>query len=105
MVSSSILDTAETHLPSPTVENLRMALSAYAEESGAPFQNLRQGLRDLVRQIASDAPPLEQELKNIQQRLGTPCERPDDMNRCAVIAHLLTNLMCMALLVQGMDKA
>ena len=63
----------------PTVYDIQMALSAYARESRAPFQNLRQGLREVVRRIYSDAPVLEQELKEIQRRLGTPDERPDDM--------------------------
>ena len=65
----------------PTVYDLHMALSAYARESRAPFQQLRQGLQEVVRRIYSDAPLLEQELKEIQRRLGTPDERPEDAAR------------------------
>jgi len=88
----------------PTVYDLHMALSAYARESRAPFQQLRQGLQEVVRRIYSDAPLLEQELKEIQRRLGTPDERPEDMLRAPVIGHELTNMMCLAVLVQGMNK-
>jgi hypothetical protein len=88
----------------PTVCDLHAALSIYARESRAPFQNLRQGLREVVRRIYSDAPVLEGELKQIQRRLGTPDERPDDMTRVVVIGHELTNMMCLAILMQGMNK-
>ncbi len=88
----------------PTVEDIQMALSAFARESRAPFQNLRQGLREVVRRIYSDAPVLEQELKTIQRRLGTPDERPEDMVRAAMIGHELTNMMCLAVLMKEMNK-
>ena len=88
----------------PTVYDLHVALSAYARESRAPFQQLRHGLRDVVRRIYAEAPGLEQELKEIQRRLGTPDERPDDMERAAVIGHELTNMMCLAVLVQGLNR-
>ena len=74
------------HCEYPTVFDLHAALSIYARESRAPFQNLRQSLREIVRRIYSDAPALEQELKEIQRRLGTTDERPEDMTRsCTVI--------------------
>ena len=88
----------------PTVYELHAALTAYSRESGAPFQYLRKGLREVVRRIYSDAPVLEQELKGIQQRLGTPEERPGDMARVVVIGHQLTNMMCLAALMQGLNK-
>jgi len=88
----------------PTVYELHTALTAYARESGAPFQYLRQGLRGVVRRIYSDAPVLEQELKVIQRRLGTPEEQPGDMARVVVIGHQLTNMMCLAVLMQGLNK-
>ncbi len=88
----------------PTVYELHAALAAYARESGAPFQFLRQGLRGVIRRIYSDAPVLEQELKEIQRRLGTPAERPEDMARVVVIGHQLTNMMCLAVLAQGLNK-
>jgi hypothetical protein len=103
MVSASLTDFPANH-PIPTVTRLRLALSEYALESQAPFLSLRQGPRDLVRQINSDAPKLEQELKGIQQRLGTPQEKPGDMKRGAEIGHLLTNMMCLALLVREVNK-
>ena len=89
---------------SPTVDELHAALSIYARESRPPFQNLRQGLREIVRRIYADAPALEQELKQIQRRLGTPDEQADDMARVVVIGHELTNMMCLAILMQGMNK-
>jgi hypothetical protein len=89
----------------PTVSDLHEALSAYAQESRAPFQNLRQGLREIVRRIYSDAPALEAELKQIQQRLGTPAEQPDDMVRVVVIGHELSNMMCLAVLMRGMHAS
>ena len=88
----------------PTVYDLHVALSAYARESRAPFQHLRQELRDVVRRIYSDAPVLEQELKEIQRRLGTPSEQQDDMLRATVIGHQLTNMMCLAVLMKGLNK-
>jgi hypothetical protein len=88
----------------PTVYDLHVALSAYARESRPPFQQLRQGLREVIRGIYSDAPVLEQELKQIQRRLGTPGEQPDDMARATVIGHELTNMMCLAVLMQGLDR-
>jgi len=92
------------HCEYPTVFDLHAALSIYARESRAPFQNLRQSLREIVRRIYSDAPTLEQELKEIQRRLGTTAERPEDMARVVVIGHQLTNMMCLAILVKGMNK-
>jgi hypothetical protein len=89
----------------PTVDDLHAALSTYARESRPPFQNLRQGLREIVRRIYADAPALEQELKIIQKRLGTPDEQADDMTRVVVIGHELTNMMCLAILMQGMNKS
>jgi len=88
----------------PTVYDIQTALSAFARESRAPFQNLRQGLREVVRRIYADAPVLEQELKEIQRRLGTPDERPEDMTRATVIGHELTNMMCLAVLMREMNK-
>jgi hypothetical protein len=89
----------------PTVYELHAALAAYSRESGAPFQCLRQGLREVVRHIYSDAPVLEQELKGIQRRLGTPDEQPGDMVRVVELGHQLTNMMCLAVLMQGLNKS
>jgi hypothetical protein len=88
----------------PTVEELHAALSIYARESRPPFQNLRQGLREVVRRIYTDAPALEEELKRIQKRLGTPGEQAGDMPRVITIGHELTNMMWLAILMQGMNK-
>ncbi|HZL45579.1 MAG TPA: hypothetical protein VFC28_05075 [Opitutaceae bacterium] len=89
----------------PTIYDLHLALSAYARESRAPFQQLRQSLREAVRRIFSEAPLLEQELKEIQRRLGTSEERPDDMPRAALVGHELTNMMCLAVLVRSSTRA
>ncbi len=88
----------------PTVYDLHLALSAFAKESRAPFQQLRQGVQEVVRRIYANAPLLEQELKIIQSRLGTPNEQPDDMVRATAIGHELTNMMCLAVLMQGLNR-
>jgi hypothetical protein len=88
----------------PTVYDLHVALSAFAQESRPPFQQLRQGVREVVRRIYSEAPLLEHELKIIQARLGTPGEQPDDMVRATTLGHELTNMMCLAVLMQGLNR-
>jgi hypothetical protein len=88
----------------PTVCDLHAALSAFERESRPPFQNLRQGLREIVRRIYSNAPELEQELRLLQRRLGTPDEHPDDMTRVVAIGHELTNMMCLAVFIRGTNK-
>jgi hypothetical protein len=85
-----------------TVYDLHAALSVFARESQAPFQHLRQTFREIVRRLHSDAPVLEQELQEIQARLGTPREQPADLERAASIGHRLTNLMCLAVMAKGM---
>ena len=85
-----------------TVYDLHAALSVFAQESQAPFQNLRQTFREIVRRLHSDAPILEHELQEIQARLGTPGEQPADLERAALIGHRLTNLMCLAVMAKGM---
>ena len=85
-----------------TVDDLHAALSAYARESQAPFQHLRQTFREIVRRLHSDAPVLERELQEIQARLGTPFERPTDVEDATSIGHRLTNLMCLAVMAKGL---
>jgi hypothetical protein len=62
-------------------------------------------LREIVRRANADAPVLEQELKEIQHRLGTPAERPNDLDRASSVGHQLTNLMCLAVLMKGIPDA
>jgi hypothetical protein len=85
-----------------TVDDLHVALSVFAHESQAPFQHLRQSFREIVRRLHVDAPPLERELREIQARLGTPSERPTDLDEAALIGHRLTNLMCLAVMAKGL---
>lgn len=85
-----------------TVEDLQAALSAFARESQAPFQHLRQTFRELARRLHADAPVLERELREIQARLGTPDERPTDIEQATSIGHQLTNLMCLAVMAKGL---
>ena len=88
-----------------TIDDLDSALTTYARESRAPFPVLRESLHEIVRRANSDAPVLEQELKEIQRRLGTPAEKPGDLDRASVVGHQLTNLMCLTVLMQGMTEA
>jgi hypothetical protein len=85
-----------------SIDELDCALTTYARESRAPFPARRQSLQEMVHRANSDAPMLEQELKEIQRRLGTPDERPGDLERASAVGHQLTNLMCLAVLMQGM---
>jgi hypothetical protein len=88
----------------PPVCNLHLALTLYARESRAPFPLRRQNLMEIVRSIDADAVQLEQEITRIQQRLGSPDEQPDDLDRAKVAGHRLSNLMCLAVLMQGLKE-
>jgi hypothetical protein len=44
---------------------------------------------------------LERELLEIQSRLGTPTERPNDLERARTVAHDIANMMFVALLSDG----
>jgi len=81
--------------------NLHMVLSLYARESRAPFPMRRQILMGIVRSLDPEAPGLETEVRAIQARLGTTEERPGDMERAKFVAHRLSDLMCLAVLAQG----
>ena len=83
--------------------NLHMVLSLYARESRAPFPMRRQILMGIVRGLDPEAPRLEEEVRHIQSRLGTPEELPGDLDRAKVVAHRLSDLMCLAVLAQGLD--
>lgn len=82
--------------------NLHMVLSLYARESQAPFPMRRQILMGIVRGLDPEAPHLESEVRAIQARLGTADERSGDMERAKVVAHRLSDLMCLAVLAQGL---
>jgi hypothetical protein len=49
------------------------------------------------------APLIEREIVEIQLRLGTPQERPDDLERTKLSAHQLANMMCTALLLREFE--
>lgn len=87
-----------------TVYDLHEALETHARESQAPFPVRRQSLREMVRRAHIDAPILEDELREIQRRLGTTAERPGDVDRASIIGHQLTNLMCLVVLMQGLSE-
>jgi hypothetical protein len=59
-------------------------------------------LLETVRRANCDASVLERELKDIQRRLGTPAERPGDLDRANAVGHQLTNLMCLTVLMEGL---
>jgi hypothetical protein len=88
-----------------SIDELESALTIYARESRAPFPVRRQALREMALRANSDAPVLERELKEIQRRLGTEAEQPGDLERASAVGHLLTNLMCLTVLMQGMTEA
>jgi hypothetical protein len=86
-----------------SVYDLRAALDIHSQESGAPFLERRQSLRDIVQRAHADAPVLERELSEIQRRLGTAAERPGDVERASAVGHQLTNLTCLAVLMEGLN--
>jgi hypothetical protein len=88
----------------PPVCNLHLALTLYARESRAPFPLRRRNLMEIVRSIDADAVLLEQEIARIQQRLGSSDEQPEDLDRAKVAGHRLSNLMCLAVLMQGLKE-
>ena len=88
----------------PAVYNLHLVLSLFAQESRAPFPMRRQVLMGIVQRFDPEAPTLVEEVRQIQLRLGTPDERPEDLERAKVVAHRLSTLMCLAVLAQGMQE-
>jgi hypothetical protein len=88
----------------PPVYNLHLALTLYARESRAPFPLRRKNLMEIVRNLDGDAARLEQEIARIQKRLGTADEEPGDLDRAKVAGHRLSNLMCLAVLMQGLKE-
>ena len=95
------MNAAESDSP---VYNLHLALTLYARESRAPFPTRRQSLMESVRRLDDDAVNLEQEMARIQARLGTAAEEPDDVERAKKVGHRLSNLMCLAVLLQGLKE-
>jgi hypothetical protein len=51
-----------------------------------------------------DVSALEEEVNEIQHRLGTPAERPNDLEQAKTLAHRLANLVCAALLQQDLNS-
>jgi hypothetical protein len=86
--------------PSGEHYKLHLALSIYAQENLAPVTPQRRALMDAVNRQFSHAPVIEREISEIQRRLGTPAERPDDMDRAKAAAHQLANMLCTALLLR-----
>ncbi len=87
-----------------SVYDLRAALDIHAHDSQTPFLARRQSLREIVDKAHADAPVLEKELYDIQRRLGTAAEKPGDVDRASAIGHQLTNLTCLAVLMQGLSE-
>ena len=85
----------------PEYYKLHLALSIYAQERLKPITPERQALMEVVSRQFSNAPVLEREITEIQHRLGTPEERPDDLERARVNAHTLANMMCSVLLLRN----
>lgn len=95
------MNPAESESP---VYNLHLALTLYARESRAPFPLRRRNLMEIVRNLDTDAALLEQEIARIQRRLGTDDEQPGDLDRAKIAGHRLSNLMCLAVLMQGLTE-
>jgi hypothetical protein len=72
----------------------------YAQESLKPVTPQRRALMDAVNRQFSHAPVIEREIVEIQRRLGTPNERPDDMDRAKIVTHQLANMLCTTLLLR-----
>jgi hypothetical protein len=79
---------------------LQLTLSAYAEERLKPVNPERRVLMEAVSRQFAKAPSLEREVTEIQRRLGTPDERPGDLERAKVRADELANMMCSVLLLR-----
>jgi hypothetical protein len=86
-----------------SVYDLRAALDIHSQESQVPFPARRQSLRDIVLRAHADAPVLERELMEIQRRLGAEAEQPGDVDRASAVGHQLTNLTCLAVLMEGLN--
>ena len=85
----------------PEYYRLHLALSIYAQERLKPITPERQALMEVVSRQFSNASILKREITEIQHRLGTPEEKPDDLERARVNAHLLANMMCSVLLLRN----
>ena len=81
---------------------LHLALSIFAQESLKPVIPQRRALMEAVSRQFSNAPLIEREVAEIQRRLGTPDERPGDMERAKQDAHQLANMLCTALLLRSL---
>ncbi len=102
---AALLDKAPPKMSMPPVSgeppgyNLHFVLSLYARQNARPVITQRRALMDSVAGLYPGAPALEQEIGEIQGRLGTLRERPGDLERAKVAAHTLSNMICAALLM------
>jgi len=98
------LDAAPPKMSMPPVSgdppgyNLHFALSLYARQNARPVIAQRHTLMASVAGLYPRASALEQEIWEIQGRLGTLWERPGDLERVNAAAHTLSNMICAALL-------
>jgi hypothetical protein len=79
---------------------LHLALSIYAQERLKPITPDRRALMEAAARQFSDASLLAREITGIQQHLGTPEEKPDDLERAKANAHGLANMLCSVLLLR-----
>ncbi len=82
--------------------NLHFVLSLYTRHALRPVVPQRRALMETVAGIYPGASMLELEIAQIQARLGTRDERPDDLERAKVAAHTLGNMICAALLTSDL---
>jgi hypothetical protein len=89
--------------PFPAFEcKLHLALAIRALGTRSPFAPRRREFIQAIGKKHPDAPALEREVTEIQSRLGTPTERPEDLERARAAAHRLANLICTELLTQDL---
>ena len=88
----------------PCGYNLHFVLSLYARQSLQPVVPRRRSLMDTVAGVYPVASALEREIGEIQARLGTSGELPEDLERAKVAAHRLSNMICAALLMRDVEN-
>jgi hypothetical protein len=85
--------------PFPSSEcKLHLALAIRALGTRSPFSTRRRAFMETLSVQRPDMVALEEEVQEIQHRLGTPAENPNDLERAKMLAHKLANLMCAAIL-------
>lgn len=69
------------------------------------FLLFQSSLRNEVEPVShgADEAELIEQLRDIQQRLGTPEERPEDLKNACLVAHEVSNFLTERLLARDLD--